>query len=141
MEANVNLCFGLIDDQLKVLNKILIYVNEMHNSLEVLNWNKVRRLERGLLRSWSKFKVGNNSLRSQLTKIGSLEAEKFIGKLIDIEVIFGSKLSRRNGNIISILRSKNPDIHLLNNELNDLVSKGINEGRSILNKLSRFISK
>ena len=128
MEFNVNLCYGLIDSQLKVLNKILIYVNEMHNSLEVLNWNDVRKLEMRLLRSWSKFNVGNNSLRSQLTKLGSLEAETFIGRLIDIEVVIGSKLSRRNGYIITILRSESPDVHLLNNKLDELVSKGVTEG-------------
>lgn len=141
MEFNSDLCFSLIDGQLKCLNKILVYVTDMHNSLEVLDWNKVRRLEGRMLRSWSKFKTNNKSLISHLTSIGSIEAEEFISKLIDGEIVMRDKLSRRNGSVLSILRSELPDVHLLFGELGDLISKGVNVEMKTLNKLSRFLHK
>ncbi len=141
MEVNFKLCFELVDKQLKSLNKLLIYVCDMHNSLNVLDWEGVRKIEVRLLRIWSKFGIGNRLLISQIGKFGLLEGEQLIGKLIENEVYISNKISRRNGVIIRILRSETPDIHLLNMELGNLTSDGVNEGRITLNELSKFISQ
>ncbi|MBT3865725.1 hypothetical protein HOF78_01330 [Candidatus Woesearchaeota archaeon] len=141
MEVNFKLCFKLIDDQLKVLNRLLNTVVDMHNSLERLDWNRIRRLERMIIVLDSKLKTFSEALISQLSKIGLTDIEKYIGHIIDYETCINGKIARDNGTVVVALTLESPDVGLLEGELNSLVSNGINKMSWVLNRLSRYLMK
>lgn len=141
MEVDFKLCFRLIDDQLKLLNRLLGMVADMHNSLKKLDWNRVRKIERNLVILDARLKNFCEALISQLNGVGSSDIEKYVRHIVNYETCIGGKIERGRGTIIGVLASESPDVVLLNSELNVLVSDGIDRMRWVLNRLSRYLMK
>ena len=141
MEVNFKLCFKLVDDQLRLLNRLLNLVVDMHNSLESLDWNRVRKIERVIVVLESKLNVLSKALISQLNKIGSTDIEKYISHIVNYETCINSKIARDKGTVVAALNLESPDVGLLEGELNFLVSNGVNKMQWALNRLSRYLMK
>ncbi len=141
MEVDFKLCFRLIDDQLKLLNRLLGMVVDMHSSLDKLDWNKVRKIERNLVVLDARLKTFCGVLVSQLNRVGSSDIEKYIGHIVDYETCISGKIERGKGTIVGALAMESPDVGLLDSELNVLVSDGIDKMRWVLNRLSRYLMK
>ncbi len=141
MEVNFKLCFKLIDDQLRLLNRLLGLVADMHNSLDKLDWNRVRRIERNIIVLESKLKTLCEVLITQLSRVGSVDVESYIGHIVNYETLVRGKIARSSGTIVRFLNVEPPDVDLLNKELGSLTSDGIDKMRWVLNRLSRYLLK
>ena len=78
---------------------------------------------------------------TQLSRVGSVDVESYIGHIVNYETLVRGKIARSSGTIVRFLNVEPPDVDLLNKELGSLTSDGIDKMRWVLNRLSRYLLK